>query len=49
MLFRSVAHELDGYLVADFNDVLVICKKDAESKFREFVADIKDQKNTELL
>lgn len=44
-----VAHELDGYLVADFNDVLVICKKDAESKFREFVADIKDQKNTELL
>lgn len=44
-----VAHELEGYLIADFKDVLVICKKDAESKFREFVSDVKDQKNTKLL
>ncbi|MGB3467524.1 MAG: sugar phosphate nucleotidyltransferase, partial [Cyclobacteriaceae bacterium] len=44
-----IAHELEGYLVADFKDVLVICKKDAESKFREFVSDVKDKKNTKLL
>ena len=44
-----ITQDLEGYLVADFNDVLVICKKDAESKFREFVSDIKDKKDNELL
>lgn len=44
-----ITQDLEGYLVADFKDVLVICKKDAESKFREFVSDIKDQKDHKLL
>ncbi len=44
-----IAQDLEGYLIADFEDVLVICKKDAESKFREFVSDVKDQKDSKLL
>ncbi len=44
-----IAQDLDGFLVADFDDVLVICKKDAESKFREFVADVKEKKGEGLL
>jgi len=44
-----IAQDLDGYLVADFDDVLIICKKDAESKFREFVSDVKEKKGNGLL
>lgn len=44
-----ITQDLDGYLVADFDDVLVICKKDAESKFREFVADVKEKKGNSLI
>lgn len=44
-----ITQDLDGYLVADFNDVLLICKKDAESKFREFVADVKELKGGDLV
>lgn len=44
-----IVQNMEGYLIADFKDVLVICKKDAESKFREFVADVKDMKNSKLL
>ncbi|MEL6561724.1 MAG: sugar phosphate nucleotidyltransferase, partial [Bacteroidota bacterium] len=44
-----IVQNMEGYLIADFNDVLVICKKDAESKFREFVSDVKDKKNNNLL
>lgn len=40
---------LKGYLVADFDDILVICKKDEESKFREFVADVKSKKGETFL
>jgi len=44
-----IAQDLDGYLVAEFDDVLVICKKDAESKFREFVSDVRAKKDSKLL
>ncbi len=44
-----ITQDLDGYLVADFDDVLVICKKDAEAKFREFVADVKEKKGPALI
>lgn len=37
-----VLDDLDGYLVGDFNDVLIICKKDNEAKFREYVAAAKE-------
>jgi len=41
--------DLKGYLVADFDDILIICKKDEEAKFREFVADVKSQKGESFL
>ena len=44
-----VLHNLDGYLVADFDDVLMICNKDEEAKFREFVAEVKSKKGEEYL
>jgi mannose-1-phosphate guanylyltransferase len=34
-----VINDLDGYIVAEFNDVLMICKKDDEQKVKQFVAD----------
>ncbi|MEQ9426340.1 MAG: mannose-1-phosphate guanylyltransferase [Cyclobacteriaceae bacterium] len=44
-----LVQDLDGYLIADFDDVLVICKKDEEAKFREFVADVKQKKGDNYL
>lgn len=36
-----VAQDLDGYLVTKSDNVILICKKDAEKKFREFLNDAK--------
>uniref|UniRef100_UPI004048E661 mannose-1-phosphate guanylyltransferase n=2 Tax=Roseivirga sp. TaxID=1964215 RepID=UPI004048E661 len=36
-----VAQDLEGYLVTKSDNVLLICKKDAEKKFRDFLADAK--------
>lgn len=44
-----IIQDLDGYLVADFEDVLIICRKDQEAKFREFVADVKNKKGDSYL
>ena len=33
-----VINDLKGYIVAEFDDVLMICKKDDEQKVKEFVA-----------
>jgi len=41
--------DMKGYLVADFDDVLVICKKEEEARFREFVADVKSKKGDQYL
>ncbi len=38
----AVIDGLKGYLVAQYNDVLLICKKDEEHKIRQFVADVED-------
>lgn len=38
-----VAQDLDGYLVTQSDNVILICKKDAEKKFREFLSDAKDK------
>lgn len=40
---------LKGYLVADCDNVLLICRKDEEQKFRDFVSDVKSKKGTEYL
>ena len=39
-----VLHDLNGYLVSDFDDVLLVCKKDDASKFKAFVTDVKTLK-----
>jgi mannose-1-phosphate guanylyltransferase len=44
-----VLHDLNGYLVTEHENVLLICKKDAEKKFREFVSDIKEHKGEQYL
>ncbi len=44
-----LTHELDGYLVADFEDVLLICKKGDSGVFRQFVNDVKAEKGEEFI
>ncbi len=44
-----VIQGLDGYLVADIDNVLLICEKDNERQFRDFSSDIKARKMTEYL
>lgn len=39
-----VIEGLEGYLVADCDDVLLICKKDNEETIRTFVKDVKNKK-----
>lgn len=36
----AVIEGLDGYLIAESNDVLLICKKDQEARIRQFVNDV---------
>jgi mannose-1-phosphate guanylyltransferase len=38
-----VAQGLDGYIIAEFDNVLLICKKDEEQKVKDFVADAKSR------
>ncbi|MCP4458048.1 MAG: mannose-1-phosphate guanylyltransferase [Cytophagales bacterium] len=45
----AILEDMDNYLVADFNDVLVICRKDDSGKFREFVKDVKKLDRDSLL
>ena len=42
-----VVEGLDGYLVAEFDNVFIVCKKDNEAQFRKFVADVKSKPNAE--
>ncbi len=44
-----VVQGLEGYLVASCDNVLLICKKDDEQKFREFVKEVKAKKGEEYL
>lgn len=44
-----VIQDMKGYLIADCDNVLLICKKDEEQKFREFVSDVKSHKGAEYL
>ena len=45
----AILEDMDDYLVADFNDVLVICRKDNSGKFREYVKDVKKTHGENLL
>lgn len=44
-----VIQGLDGYLVNDTGDVLLICKLDQEQRFRQFVGDVKSFKGPEFV
>jgi len=44
-----VIQGLEGYLVADCEDVLLICKKDDEKQFRSFVNDVKNEKGEKFV
>ncbi len=44
-----VLQGLEGYLVAECDNVLLICKKDEEVKFRQFSSDVKSKKGSEYL
>ncbi|MEQ8470623.1 MAG: mannose-1-phosphate guanylyltransferase [Marinoscillum sp.] len=40
---------LKGYLVADFKDILLICRKEDSGIFRQFVNDVKAEKGEKLI
>lgn len=44
-----LAHNMEGYLIADFDDVLLICKKEDSSIFKDFIADAKAKKGNKLI
>lgn len=44
-----VLDDLQGYLVGDFDDVLIVCKKENEAKFREYVADVKSKQGEDYI
>jgi mannose-1-phosphate guanylyltransferase len=44
-----VIQGLENFIVAEFNKVLLICKKDEEQRLREFVADAKSKKGPEYI
>ena len=44
-----VLDDLEGYLIGDFHDVLIVCKKDQERKFRDYVAQVKRTKGEQYL
>ena len=39
-----VLHGLNGYIVVDSGNTLLVCKKEDEQKIKQFVNDIKIQK-----
>ncbi len=42
-----VVDGLDGYLVAEFDNVFIVCKKDNESTFRKYVSEVKTKPNAD--
>ncbi|MEJ1241219.1 mannose-1-phosphate guanylyltransferase [Chryseolinea sp. T2] len=41
-----VVQGLNGYLVGEFGNVIIVCEKDKEEQFRRFVADLKAKPNS---
>lgn len=44
-----VIHGLDGYIVVESNNTLLICKKEDEQKIKDFVADLKAEKKSKFV
>lgn len=40
-----VAQGLDGFLIGEFGNVVIVCEKDKEEQFRRFVNDVKTRQN----
>lgn len=40
----TVIQGCEGFLIADFDDVLLVCKKEDSSVFRDFITDVKSEK-----
>jgi mannose-1-phosphate guanylyltransferase len=40
-----VVQGLNGYLVGEFGNVIIVCEKDKEEQFRRFVSDVKSKPN----
>ena len=45
----AVLHKLDGYIVTESNNVLLICKKENEQEIRQFVIDAQLKKGDEYI
>jgi len=45
----AVLHGLDGYIVAESNDTLMICKKEDEQQIKQFVTDVRIKKGDSLI
>ena len=41
-----VVQGLNGYLVGEFGNVIIVCEKDKEEQFRRFVSDVKSKPNS---
>jgi mannose-1-phosphate guanylyltransferase len=41
-----VVQGLNGYLVGEFGNVIIVCEKDKEEQFRRFVNDVKTKPNS---
>lgn len=44
-----VIQGLEGFLIADFEDVLLVCKKEDSSLFRDFITDVKANKGEKYI
>ena len=44
-----VAQGMEGFLVADFEDVLLICKKEDSTVFKDFLADVRTHKGEKYI
>lgn len=44
-----IVQGLDNYLITECENVLLICRRDNDQKFRDFVADVKENKGKEFL
>lgn len=45
----AVLHGLDGYIVAESNDTLMICRKEDEQQIKQFVTDVRIEKGDSLV
>jgi len=45
----AVLHKMDGYIVTESNNVLMICKKENEQEIRQFVIDVQLKKGDEYI